>query len=637
MLSSRSLLAIASRGLVCALLLLSAATAHAQSAPGPSAVVVQNDTGQVTVRATRVTGPMRIDGRLDDPVYSQVQAITGLVQNQPRDGEPVSEKTEVWILFDDENLYVTCRCWHRNPEEIVIDDMRRDVANQGDFFSISLDTFHDLRNSYLFYMNPIGGMTDVLTTDERNRNDSWNGVWGAKVSRFEGGWIGEMAIPFKTLRYRPGRDQTWGVVLRRRIRHNGDEHSFLPRMPQVWGPTANMHMSVAATLVGIQAPAPALNLDVKPYGITALRTDLQADPAFTNDPDNDVGFDVKYGITKSLTLDGTVNTDFAQVEDDQAQVNLTRFSLFYPEKREFFLEGQGLFAFGGGTGSSVVPVMFFSRRIGLQEGRPVPIIAGARLTGQAGRYSIGALSITTNDDAVNDIPQTTFNVARVKRNVLRRSSIGALMTHRSNSLTSGGSNLLFGVDGLFSFYQSLDISGYLARTESHDVRGDDWSYRAAFDYSGDRYGLNLERLAVDDQFNPEVGFLRRTAFRRSYAQARFSPRPSRDRVVRKYNYEGSLDYITDNQNTLESRIAQGTFRIDFQNSNVLTTDVEQSYELVRRPFAIGDARIPVGGYDFKNFRAVYTVGQQERCRAPPPSNAAASMAETRRRRASGAA
>jgi hypothetical protein len=580
-----------------------------------SSLVSQDEAGNVTLRATRVKQPIRVDGKLDEEAYSQIPAITGLIQNQPLDGEPVSERTEVWILFDDDNLYVTCRCWHRRPERMVLDDMRRDVSNQGEYFSINLDTFLDRRNSYLFYINPMGGMSDVLTTDERNRNDSWNGVWDSKASQFEGGWGGEMMIPFKTLRYRPGRDQVWGVTLRRRIRDNADEHSFLPRMPRAWGPTANLKMSAAATLTGLQAPPPSVNLEIKPYAITTMRTDREASPPSSNDADGDIGFDVKYGITKSLTLDVTYNTDFAQVEDDQAQVNLTRFSLFFPEKREFFLEGQGLFTFGSGAGSntSVVPVMFFSRRIGLHQGRPIPIVAGTRMMGQAGRYSLGALSITTDDDGRVGVDQTTFNVVRIKRDILRRSTIGALVTHRSNGLNSSRSAELYGVDALFTFYESLNLSGYLAKTHTPETEGDDLSYRAQLDYAGDRYGLQVERLTVDDNFNPEVGFLRREDFRRTYAQARFSPRPERAEIVRKYNYEGSVDYITDNENTLESRIVQGTFRIDFQSSNQLTAEFERSYELIERAFSIADdVDVPSGGYEFNTFRTSYLVGQQHR-------------------------
>jgi hypothetical protein len=257
--------------------------------------------------------------------------------------------------------------------------------------------------------------------------------------------------------------------------------------------------------------------------------------------------------------------------------------------------------------------MFFSRRIGLQAGRPIPIQAGARLTGQAGAYSIGALSIRTDADSALEVPRTTYNVVRVKRNILRRSSIGALVTHRSESLAADGSNALYGVDALLGFYQSLSISGYLAKTQTPGLHGSDLSYRGELNYAGDRYGLQLERMAVGDNFNPEVGFLRREDFRRTFAQARFSPRPKRDRVIRRFNYEASLDYITDNHNTLESRTAQGTFRLEFQGSDTMTAEVEQNYELVERAFTIADnVRIPAGTFDMQTFRASYTMSQQHR-------------------------
>lgn len=635
-------------GLVCALLLLPSAPSRAQSGPGtrpalnasptpvPPAVVSQDNAGHVTIRATRVTEPIKIDGKLDDRAYSEVQAISGLIQLQPRDGEPVSEKTEMWILFDNENLYVACRCWQRNPKTLIFDDMRRDTSNNGDYISISLDTFHDRRNSYLFYVNPMGGIMDVATSDERSRNNDWNGVWNAAGGRFDGGWVSEMAIPFKSLRYRPGRDQVWGVILRRRIRHNGDEHSYLPPFPQAYGNSAVLMMSEAATLVGLQAPPPALSLEVKPYVVGQVRTDVQASPPVSNHPNGDLGFDAKYGVTKGLTLDVTYNTDFAQVEADVVQVNLTRFSLMFPEKREFFLEGQGIFSFGGansgvggsgggggggagggggrngnGNDTADVPVMFFSRRIGLHEGRPVPIVAGARLTGRAGPYSIGALSIETDDDATSAARRTNFTVARVQRSILRRSSIGALVTERSNALAAGGSNQLYGIDGLFSFFQALNFNAYVAKTQTAGLTGRDLSYRGQLDYAGDRYGLQIERMKVGDNFRPEVGFLRREAFRRTFGQARFSPRPHRSDVVRRYNYEGSIDYITDNFNRLESRNIEAVFRTEFQSSNQLAGQYNSNYELVEQPFTITEGvKVPVGGYDFQNVRASYTIGQQ---------------------------
>lgn len=595
-------------------------TASSGESPNPQVAAADSER-QIILRATRVTEPMTIDGKIDEAIYQQVEPVTSLLQMQPNYGAPETGATEAWILYDDENFYVTCHC-RNGSNPMILDDMRRDLSNQGDYFSFAIDTFRDRRNSFLFYINPVGGLYDALMTDEAFRNESWNGVWEAKATRYDGGWIGEVAIPFKSLRYGPGRDQEWGIILRRRIRSNGDEHSFLPLVPQAWGIGAVGRVSRAATLVGLQAPPATLNLEVKPFVTAAVTSDRQASPAVSNEFGNDLGFDLKYGLSKNLTLDVTYNTDFAQVEADQTQVNLTRFSLFFPEKREFFLEGQGLFAFGGantggsnnsGGGSNNVPVMFFSRQIGLNQGRAVPIVGGGRLTGRVGRYSIGTLGVRTGEDPVDHRAGTSFGVVRVKGDLLRQSSVGALVTHRSTDLTGDGSSQLFGVDGLFTFFDNLHFTTYAAKTESAGHPGDDFSYRAQMDYDHDRYGLRIDRLVVGQNFNPQVGFTRRQDFKQILVRPRFSPRPRVSRRVRQWNYIGSFNYVTNNQNQLESRTLEGEFQIDLRNSDSISAQFNSNYEQVRRPFSISDdVVVPSAAYDFANFRVAYTGGQQRR-------------------------
>jgi hypothetical protein len=623
---------------LCALAIVSPARAHAQRsetgsddgpsvgrlAPVPPAVVTRDEAGAVIVRASRIALPMKIDGKLDEQVYAQIEAVTDFIQQEPREGQPSTERTDIWVLFDDENLYFACRCWEAHLDELVANDMRRDVVATGqhDHFVVALDTFQDRRNGFFFLVTPVGGTFDALVTDERAISGDWNTVWSSQAGRFEGGWTVEMAIPFKSLRYHSGRDQVWGLQVRRIIRHK-NESAYLTRVAAAWGVGAILRMSRAATLVGLQAPPPGSNLEIKPYVVSDLRTDRQLSPPVSNEVGADVGLDVKYGITKSLTLDLTYNTDFAQVEADQAQVNLTRFSLFFPEKREFFLEGQGMFAFGGAgafasggeNASSVLPIMFFSRRIGLNAGREVPIVAGARLTGKAGPYSLGMLNIQADDEPASATERTNFTVLRLRRDVLGRSTIGALVTRRSNALTADGSNVVFGADALFTFIQFLNINTYVAKSHTPGLRGKDLSYRAQVSYQADRYGLELERLTVEDNFNPEVGFMRRDNFHRHFAQARFSPRPRRAAVVRKYTYQASIDYITDTANTLESREAQGTFQIDLQSGDQITAEYTRSFELIEQPFTISESdgkQIPIGAYDFHGFRGSYSLGQQHR-------------------------
>jgi hypothetical protein len=354
-----------------------------------------------------------------------------------------------------------------------------------------------------------------------------------------------------------------------------------------------------------------------------------------------VSVDAKYGLTSSMTLDFTVNTDFAQVEIDEQQVNLTRFSLFFPEKRDFFLEGQSVFDFGGiggqapgggggggggGQGMNTsasqadAPIVFFSRRIGLTGGGVVPIRGGGRLTGRAGRLSVGVLEIGTDEDATAEALATNFLVARVKRDVLRRSSIGLMATRRTPSLNGDGSNTVVGLDANLSFFENLQITSYYAQSRTpglkparQGVDGDEASYRGLFRYAADRYGFELERLKVGSMFNPEIGFMRRPDITRTFSTARFSPRPRSIRGVRKVYWEATFNRFVNSGGLLESRQIQGSFRTDFDSSDVLNVDYNANYEFLDEPFRITrSVTLPVGVYRFNDLQTSYTLGPQRR-------------------------
>ena len=580
--------------------------------PAPTSTLIYDSDGGVVIRATRITQPLRLDGRLDEPAYNEVSPITEFIQQEPDVGAPVTEKTEAWVLFDDDNIYVSCRCWDKFPDRIVANDMRRDSSNlpQHDNFAVALDTFHDRRNGFFFFVTPIGAIRDAAITDERS-NIEWNGVWNGRAGRFDGGWIAEMAIPFKSLRYGPGQQQTWGIQFRRVIRSK-NELVYLTQVSPAWSTTALNYMSRAATLVGLEVPPPGLNLEIKPYSMFRLTTDRLSRPPLHNDLDPDAGLDVKYGLTKSLTIDLTYNTDFAQVEADEAQINLTRFNLSFPEKREFFLEGQGLFQFGSG-GSVDVPTIFYSRRIGLSGSRQVPVIGGARLTGKVGPWSVGAFNLTTDEDTVAGVPRTDFSVFRLRRNILRRSNLGAILTRRSASTHAPGANYVWGTDGNLIFGQDVYVSGYVAQSRTSDLRGNDLSYRSQFNYAADRWGLVLDHLVVEEHFNPEVGLLRRENFRRNFMQGRFSPRTMNHKWVRKWIYQADLEYITDNNNHLESRNLIGEFGINLHNGDEFSFQYQRLFEFLSVPFEITPrVFIPAGGYGFDNLRLSFTAGQQHR-------------------------
>lgn len=594
--------------------------------PVPPAVASRDGQGRVTLRAIRLDAPLLLDGQLDEAVYREVPPVGDFVQQEPDEGAPATDRTDVWMMYDEDTLYISARCWSTEPDRLVANEMKRDSFGMfgNESFAVVLDTFYDRRNGLSFLTNPLGGLFDQTVTDERTSNLDWNTVWDVKTARFDEGWTVEMEIPFKSLRYGSDQQQTWGVNLQRNAASK-NEVSFLTPIPAADGYQGLFKMSAAATMVGLEVPQAGTRLEIKPYGITDLTTDMNATPPLVNQGGGDAGFDVKYGVTDALTADFTVNTDFAQVEVDQQQVNLTRFSLFFPEKREFFLEGQGIFDFGGGeTGGPVAfyfqgvqrggqsaPVVFFSRRIGLEDGQTVPIIAGGRLTGKAGPYSIGLLNVQTREEMVSASVPTNFSVVRVKRDLLRRSTVGAIFTGRSNLPGEGGANQAFGVDGLFSFYDNLSVMSYLAKTQTTGLRGDDLSYRGRIDYSGDRWGLVADHLAVGDNFRPEIGFLRRDDFRRNYASARFSPRPQSIEAVRKVTWEGSIDYTTNGAGLLETRVQQGLFWTEFENGDRIFAGVTDTYERLEEPFGITPAiTIPVGEYSFVNSRVVYALASQ---------------------------
>jgi hypothetical protein len=593
--------------------------ADASAIDGPPApvspdVVVRDELGRATVRAVRIDQALRIDGRIDEEPYQNVTPIDGFIQQEPRAGEPATENTEVWIFFDDTNLYVSARCWDSHPERWVISGLQRDMQNitESENFTVVLDTFYDRRNGFYFQTNVAGGMRDQVITDEGNPNASWNTVWTVRSGRFAGGWTVEMAIPFKSLRYRGSGDQVWGINLRRTARWK-NEVSYLTKFPAQW---LIYRLSGAGTLVGLQTPAQSKNLELKPYVVSSLTTDRAAAVPYSNSFGKDAGVDFKYGLTRSLIADFTYNTDFAQAEEDLQQVNLTRFSLLFPEKRDFFLEGQGTFTFGGASAmgsSSDVPILFFSRRIGLNQGQVIPVMGGGRLTGKAGPYDVGVLDVVTDEKLSAGAARTNFSVVRVKRGILGNSYIGMIGARRSPTTKGTRDNMTMGADLNVALSRYTNFTSYFARTQTPLRTGDASSYRTRLDYASDRYGFSAEHLKVGVDFNPEVGFLSREKFRRTSSAVRFSPRPKLSKVMRKYTWTAGFDNVTDpSGRTLESRETTTSLGGETVNGDLWSVDYTRSFEFLEQPFRIAPAvALPVGGYHFQNVRASYNLGNQQ--------------------------
>ena len=599
-------------------------------APVGGAMINQAYQDGATLRAVRVTEPLEIDGIIDEPFYQRVPPISEFVQAVPvEDGEP-SELTEVWIGFDDENVYVSAKVWDSaGPDGWVANEMRHDARQltSNDHFGVILDTFYDRRNAVGFTGNAIGGYSDFQITNEGNLNRDWSPIWETRSALFDGGWSIEMAIPFKSLRYRPGREQVWGIQMRRTVMRR-NEWIFLRALPLSVGGgglIGSARVSMFGTLVGMEAPPPSRNLEVKPYGIAGSRTDLTVDPQINKDGYADVGLDVKYGITANLTADFTYNTDFAQVEVDEQRVNLTRFSLFFPEKREFFLESRGIFAFGtgglgggfrgggggGGRGGGGPPTLFYSRRIGLQGGSPVPIMGGGRVTGKVGSFDVGLVNIQTDDVASVGARSTNFSVFRVKRDLFARSSVGALFENRSRSLTGAGSNQAWGVDGSFGLTDELSVLTYYAKTETDGLNGLDASYRGQISYNADEWGGSVDHLVVGDDFNPEIGFVRRKDFRQTALSGRFSPRTRSISWIRQLTFQPNFTHLENEQaGYVESRNWGGQFNVSFENGDRFSVDYTDNYENLVADALISGATIPTGRYSFADVRLSYRLGPQ---------------------------
>ena len=602
--------------------------------------------GRITLRATRLDEPLDMDGGLNEPIYGVVPPADVFFQQEPREGDPASEKTEAWVFFDDRNVYLSIRCWDSHPELRIANELRRDgpAINQGENIAVVFDTFLDRRNGFYFQTNPLGVLRDQEVRDEGNQNPDWNAVWDVKTGSFDQGWTLEMVIPFKSLRYAGPGPQSWGINIRRFIGWK-NERAYLTPMPASYGNFGIYKFSVHATLTGLVAPPESLNLEVKPYAISSVTTDRLAATPFSNRTSADGGFDVKYGLTPGLTADLTVNTDFAQVEADEQQVNLTRFSLSLPEKRDFFLEGRGIFAFGMGSGgpgggggggggggaggaggggggggggegggSGDVPILFFSRQIGVSQGQAVPVPIGGRLTGRVGGFTVGALNVQTGDAPDAGAASTNFSVVRVKRDILSRSNIGLIATRRAPSAGGGDPSTAIGFDGAFTFHTDWEVVTYYARTHTPTAPTDGASYRAQLSHNGDRYGFQVGRVAVDAEFDPAIGFARRKDFEASSGQVRFSPRLTSSRRVRRLVWQGDVGYVTSRTSgRLESRELQGQMRVELNSSDAWSVQYSRQYEYLEAPFTIAAGVVlPVGGYDFGAVSTSYMLGAQHR-------------------------
>ena len=379
---------------------------------------------------------IEIDGHLNEEAWSQTQMIDDFTQQSPDEGQPITERTEVRMLYDTEKLYIGFECYDSQPDKIVANEMRRDGQLwQNDNVYIMLDTYGDKRQCFFFRTNALGALSDTAVTDGgENLNGSWDCIWAAAGRQHEKGWTVEIAIPFNQLRFKKNDSMVWGVNFGRNIQRTNETSQWI-QVPRSQSWPGTYHPIYQGKLTGLQGIVSPSYFDVKPYLLGGLARNLE-DEDWQRTTERDLGLDMKYGVTSNLTLDLTLNTDFAQVEADQEEVNLTRFSLYFPERRDFFLEGSGLFAFGAGIGGFGPPPLsiFYSRSIGIDDEKEVRLLGGGKLTGKVGAYSVGALNMTTA--ASGEIPMTNFSVLRMQRDILSDSTVGFILTNRQSDFGS---------------------------------------------------------------------------------------------------------------------------------------------------------------------------------------------------------
>jgi len=564
---------------------------------------------QYRIEARRADRAPVIDGVLDDQVWRQAAVLDSFTQQEPSDGAPATERTEVRLLYDAAHLYIGVRATDSDPAGVIATEMRRDSPRllEEDNFQIILDTFRDSRSGYMFVTNPLGAKLEQQVFEEgggnlrgaaANINRDWNGVWDAAARRTSDGWTAEIVIPIVTIRSPTADEQTWGVNFMRNIRRKNEQVYWAP-IPK---PYTLTRVSMAGTLSGMSGVTRGLDLRIKPFLVAGGRRD-RSGSAVSASGLRDVGLDAKYGLSSQLTLDVTLNTDFAQAEVDEQQVNLTRFPLFFPEKRDFFLENSGQFTIGN-QGNQRIADLFFSRRIGLSaSGQPIPIVGGARMTGKIARHNIAVMELQTGD-GVGHVGEN-FLVARYSSDLGARSRVGALVVNKE-AIGDARFNRTFAADATIAPTQSFSIHSFLARTSTPGIADNQQAFHGRALFQNSQWNTYGEFTDIEEHFNAEAGFVPRTGIRRSTLHIERNPRPGG--IIRVMEPMFNIDYITDQQNRLITRRLHHMVGTRFQDGAYLNVVLNRWLEVLDEPFAIQrDVTIPAGVYRFYDWNFTFNT------------------------------
>ena len=563
---------------------------------------VQAETPEL--KATFVDEAPRIDGFLDDSIWNNIEALSAFTQIWPEDGAKPSEYSEVKVAYDRDFLYFAFNFLDDNPELIRAKNLERGGRNDRDDHAyISLDTFLDGRNAYLFEMNALGTQDDATISDEGLTIDSfsWDAVFRSETQITDKGWTMEVSIPFRQLRFPKGDDLSFGLMFSRMINRK-NERVIWPHIGLEFGGNSGSFGVLSAVsqygrLTGLKNIRRGKNLEIKPYIITGAQK-VRPDLAFESTESEftrDMGVDFKYGITSNLTLDLTINTDFAQVESDNVQVNLTRFSLFFPEKREFFLERSGLFEHGNSRSTQT----FFSRRIGLTNN----ILAGARLTGQVGRFSVGLLNIETGEKLSQFLGDESANntVARIRGSIFPRATVGAIMT---NVLENGNYNRSIGLDAQYRFWNASEFNTWVTTVSDTDSNNEGNAGHAGLTLADDLYTAAAAFTSVGENYRPSLGFVRRRDMQRYLGAFSYKPIVSISALpqVRRILLGLEQEYIKGQDGVKQTSGTGISALMQFNRRDNLGFSFVRNFERLEEDFQIRPEAIIVSGdYTFNQF------------------------------------
>ena len=569
---------------------------------------------QYQIEARQVDRPPTIDGEVGVEEWRNAVVIDTFTQQEPSNGAPATERTEVRLFYDSQRLYIAVHAYDSSPAGVIATEMRRDSPRllDEDNFQVILDTFRDSRSGYMFVTNPLGAKLEQQIFEEgggsargaaSNINKDWDGVWMAAARRTNDGWTAEMAIPMVTVRSPEVNTQTWGINFMRNIRRKNEQVYWAP-IPKPYGLT---QVSMAGTISGMTDISRGLDLRIKPFTIAGGRRDRTGASISTSGL-KDVGLDVKYGLGSGLGLDVTLNTDFAQAEVDEQQVNLTRFALFFPEKRDFFLENSGQFTVST-QGTDRLADLFFSRSIGLSStGQPVPIIGGVRMTGKAAGHNIAVMNIQT--DSAFGRSGENFLVARYSKDVLTRSKIGGLIVNKE-TIGSERFNRTFVADATYAPTRSFSLQSFIAKTSTPGIADAQQMVHARALFLNTKWQTFAEFTDIDSNFNDEVGFIPRKGIRTSKFHLERNPRPGG--IIRVMEPMINISYTTDQNNRLLTRRIHHMLGTRLQNGTYINVVFNRWLDTLDQPFAVqSNVTIPVGVYRFHELNLSYSSNPSRR-------------------------